>query len=159
MVTKGAARAEYLASAETWLRRVPHASGQNHVVADPEAARSFECSAGKKVEFKPHEDADITSHTNHPLANTDWHPDHVEKCTELGRKPEDGLRVGHRSGVLKKRFLPGQTIDIEKIQAALASRDNPRGPICGDWTSCRSNFVLEQQPMLLLALGRPERDA
>ena len=41
-----------LAAAESWLRGIPHAVGQNYTLGDPAGAKALECSAGKVVRFE-----------------------------------------------------------------------------------------------------------
>ncbi|MHC5064232.1 MAG: C45 family autoproteolytic acyltransferase/hydrolase [Planctomycetota bacterium] len=156
-VVRGVLEREDLASAESWLKEIPHAVGQNYTIGDPSGAKAFECSAGDKVRFLPDPEADFTYHTNHPLVNRDWHPDYLARCEERGRKPEEGLRTCWRFATLQERCPLGSEITMNSIVDVLASRDNEQGPICGDWTYGCTVFVLEEKPTLYLAPGRPDR--
>jgi hypothetical protein len=156
-VVRGVLEQGSLSKAEAWLKRIPHAVGQNYTLGDPKSALAIECSAGSKVRFNPDPEGDFTYHTNHPLKNRDWHPDYLARCKRAGRDPEQGLRVCRRFETLKKRVKQGLPITIDVIKTALASRDHPRGPICGDWTYGCTIFVLKKKPELLLAPGRPDR--
>jgi len=57
------------------LNRVPHASGQNYMVADAHTVRAFECSAAGVAEVEAIKGRIL--HTNHPLASLDVRPFHV----------------------------------------------------------------------------------
>lgn len=159
MVVRGVLERKDLASAEAWLKKIPHAVGQNYTIGDPSAAKAFECSAGSKVRFNPSKGGDFTYHTNHPLVNTDWHPDYLVRCTARGVDPRTGLRKCWRIDALRARVRAGRPITPRTIKDALASRDHARGPICGDWTYGCTLFVLTDEPELHLAAGRPDRYA
>lgn len=147
-----------LREAAEWLTRVPHAVGQNYTVGDPTGARAFECSAGARVRFQPEAAGDFTYHTNHPLVNTDWHPDYLARCAEKGAAHEEGLARCWRFEALRARIRGDAPITVEVVRAALGSRDDPRGPICGDWTYACTVFLLRKgAPVLELSPGRPDR--
>ena len=151
---------ENLAGAEDWLKRVPHAVGQNYTIGDPTGVRAFECSAGEPVQFLPDPEGDFTYHTNHPLVSREWHPDYLSRCQLQGVEPEEGLYTCHRFESLMERFPSGAEMTPATIRAALASRDDPRGPICGDWTyGCTLFLLREGAPELQLSPGRPDRVA
>ena len=158
-VVRGVLERRSLADAEAWLKRIPHAVGQNYTLGGTAHARAFECSAGAKIQFRPDPKGDFTYHTNHPLVNTDWHPDDVARCQKVDKLPQQGLRVCHRFAALEQRVGRGQPITIETIQATLASKDHAPGSICGDWNYCCTIFVLKDKPVLLMAPGRPDRIA
>ena len=137
---------------------LPHAVGQNYTIGDPTGARAFECSADSKHRFLPEPEGDFTYHTNHPLVNTDWHPDYLETCAAQNVDPEVGSRPRRRFEALQTRFPLGQAIDEMSIRAALASRDDERYTICGDWNyGCTIFLLREGEPELRLAPGRPDR--
>ncbi len=157
-VVRGVLERASLEEAEAWLKRIPHAVGQNYTIGDPEGARAFECSAGAKVRFQPKLAVDFTYHTNHPLVNTDWHPDYLARCNAQEVKPEVGLRTCMRFAALEERFEGDQPITVETIRAALASRDYDPDAICGDWTYGCTVFLLRAgAPELQLAPGRPDQ--
>lgn len=159
-LVRGVLEHESLADAEAWLKRVPHAAGQNYTIGDPTGARALECSAGARVRFQPDPEGDFTYHTNHPLVNTDWHPDYLARCAARNVTPELGLPACRRIEALAARVRDDAPITVATIRAALASRDDPRGPICGDWTYGCTVFLLhEGAPVLELSPGRPDRVA
>ena len=132
-VVRGLLEQRDLESAEAWLKRVPHAVGQNYTLGDPSGALAIECSASSKTRFQPEANVDYTYHTNHPLVNTDWHPDYRLQCEKEQCKPEEGLKFCHRFEALQQRIQSGNPITEQIIVDALASRDSDKGPICGDW--------------------------
>ena len=158
-VVRGVLERKNLAEAEAWLKRIPHAVGQNYTLGDPTGARAFECSAGAKVRFQPDPEGDFTYHTNHPLVNKDWHPDYAARCKQRGKTPEEGLSTCWRFETLKRRVKRGEPITPDTIKASLASRDDSRGRIAGSWTYGCTLFVLTDPPQLHLAPGRPDRYA
>lgn len=157
-VVRGVLEQDSLEHAEAWLKEIPHAVGQNYTLGDPTGARAFECSAGAKVRFQPDPKADFTYHTNHPLVNTDWHPDYIAQCEARDVEPEAGLSVCLRFASLEQRFQLDQPMTPATILAALASRDHDAGPICGDWTyGCTLFLLKEGAPQLQLSPGRPDQ--
>ena len=156
-VVRGVLENENLNEAESWLKKIPHAVGQNYTLGDRNESRAFECSAVSKKRFRPTSDADFTYHTNHPLVNTDWHPDYAAACQQKKCKPEEGLNVCHRFETLQQRIQPGKLITEKTIIDALASRDNEKGPICGPWNYACTVFVLSEIPELHIMPGRADR--
>ena len=156
-VVRGVLENENLNEAESWLKKIPHAVGQNYTLGDRNESRAFECSAVIKKRFRPTSDADFTYHTNHPLVNTDWHPDYAAACQQKKCKPEEGLNVCHRFETLQQRIQPGKLITEKTIIDALASRDNEKGPICGPWNYACTVFVLSEIPELHIMPGRADR--
>ena len=158
-VVRGLLERADLKEAEKWLRRIPHAVGQNYTIGDPGGARAIECSAGAKVRFQPEPDGDFCYHTNHPLVSTNWHPDYLARCRARFVEAKPGLRRCRRFESLERRIRRGSRVTIDTIKEALASRDDTRGPICGDWTYGCTIFVLDKVPELRISPGRPDRYA
>ena len=63
-VVRGLLEQRDLESDEAWLKRVPHAVGQNYTLGDPSGALAIECSASSKNRFQPEANVDYTYHTN-----------------------------------------------------------------------------------------------
>jgi isopenicillin-N N-acyltransferase-like protein len=156
-VVRGVLENKNLKSAESWLKKIPHAVGQNYTLGDRSESRAFECCATSKKRFKPVDGADFTFHTNHPLVNTDWHPDYVAQCKEKKCNPEEGLYVCHRFKTLQQRIQKGNPITEKSIIDTLASRDSGKGPICGEWNYACTVFVLGETPELHISPGRADR--
>ena len=156
-VVRGVLENKNLNEAESWLKKIPHAVGQNYTLGDRDESRAFECCSVSKKRFRPTSDADFTYHTNHPLVNTDWHPDYVAACETKNCKPEEGLYVCHRFATLQQRIQAGKPITEQTIIDALASRDHEKGPICGPWNYACTVFVLGKEPELHIIPGRADR--
>ncbi len=63
-----------LAEAQATVARLPHASGLNWVMGDPDAVAMLEASIGGVAKYGPHDPARPIYHTNHPLVNADLSP-------------------------------------------------------------------------------------
>lgn len=68
-VMRGALARGDVTAAASFLKSVPHASGQNYQVGGRDEVRTFECSAGGAVEVAL--EGGRSLHTNHPLASRD----------------------------------------------------------------------------------------
>jgi isopenicillin-N N-acyltransferase like protein len=68
-VVRGALSRQDAADAARFLREVPHASGQNYLVADAGTVRAFECSAAEVCEIAMQNG--LIVHTNHALGSAD----------------------------------------------------------------------------------------
>jgi hypothetical protein len=97
------------------LASVPHATGQNYLLADDRGIRCFEGSSAGVREYEA-PDAACVVHTNHPLAG--W----PEGTGEVG--PSTVTRFDS----LESR-LGGAHASVEDGLAALASRDDPDFPV------------------------------
>lgn len=120
-VTRGALASSDHDGAVAFLKRVPHASGQNYIVADCSKLSDLECSAGGAFAFarKP----TCVWHTNHPLASTDLRGgshDHVasDRNTKSRMAVLDGALADRAS-------LPS----IDDAKRLLANRDDAADPV------------------------------
>lgn len=68
-VMRGALAKANADDAADFLRRAPHASGQNYQLGDRHGIRTLECSAGGAIELDV--DSGRSLHTNHPLKSRD----------------------------------------------------------------------------------------
>lgn len=120
-VTRGALASGDHDGAVAFLKRIPHASGQNYIVADRSKLSDLECSAGGAFTFtrKPV----CVWHTNHPLASTDLRGgshDHV--ASDRNTKS----RMAVLDGVLgRNASMPS----IDDAKHLLANRDDAADPI------------------------------
>ena len=62
-----------LADVLDFMHSIPHASGQNYVLGDPNRVTDLECSAHLVAEVAPLAGQSRIYHTNHPLINNDTH--------------------------------------------------------------------------------------
>jgi isopenicillin-N N-acyltransferase-like protein len=97
---------------------LPHASGQNYVIADTRSARSFEASAVGTVEYQSPDPSKVL-HTNHPLAAV---------AVDLAARTENVDSVA-RLRALTDRLMNGDP-DLDAIKEALCSSDDRDHPVC-----------------------------
>jgi hypothetical protein len=89
MVIRGALRAASAAEAAAFLAEVPHATGQNYVVAGRDGVRDLECSAGAAAPYMADQTAGVLMHTNSPLVSDDYAPGLAPRGEEqTGRQAE-----------------------------------------------------------------------
>ncbi|MFC5676101.1 C45 family autoproteolytic acyltransferase/hydolase [Aeromicrobium endophyticum] len=133
-------------AAVTWLKAVPHASGQHYAIGDRHSVRGFECSSEACVEGPPTE---RLVHTNHPI----WadSPSSVEG--DWG-----GLTTFARLEALLS-IVPG----IERAGDIESALSDPSAGLCVQPTSevrtetfCSAEFTLSESPAVRVALGRPD---
>lgn len=124
-VARGLLTRRSVAEASSFVQAVPHAAGQNYVLADRTAAVDFECSAAGVVAFRPATAAPASVwHTNHPLAGGPLA--HREELEATGSKANSRARLA----ALKARLSPtGGAADLVAVKAALASQDDAHYPI------------------------------
>lgn len=150
-----------------FMRKAPHASGQNYTIAGPDGVvLNLECSARSVVAWRPYQDADRVFHTNHPLANVDTK---VEQRDLQAADP--ALRATLCSLSTEARFQalaqalsnPKIRIDADDIKAALRTP-----PVCRDgvfenkrdgYTTGSLLMHLGATPFMELSPGPPDRTA
>ena len=108
------------AEARAVLSGVSHASGQHYAIADRFGVSSFECSGSGCVPSSPSGAARLT-HTNHPLASTDFDDPSLQLLETRGRLAESQRRLSH----LDRWLASGSTSD-----EVFALLDDPDAPIC-----------------------------
>ncbi len=106
------------AAAQAALNAIPHASGQHYSIANRSGVSSLECSAGGCV---PSRAGAKHSHTNHPLASTDFEPRAQALLEGRGRVADSRRRLAH----LDAWHASGGS--FEEVVALLA---DPDAPIC-----------------------------
>jgi uncharacterized protein YndB with AHSA1/START domain/predicted choloylglycine hydrolase len=97
---------------------LPHASGQNYLIADARSARSFEASAIGTIEYQSPDPSRIL-HTNHPLA---------ADAADLVTRTESVDSVA-RLRALTDRLMKGDP-GLDAIKEALCSSDDRDHPVC-----------------------------
>lgn len=153
-VVRGVLSRESHAESLEFLHAIEHASGQNYIVAGPEAAPGFECSERLVARFLPFEGARWTYHTNHPLVNENYRPSILEALRRSGESPGESPWHCDRFASLQERLKPGTRVDLERIKETLRSRD-PGVPIDNPSTYACTIMVLSEEPELHIAPGRP----
>lgn len=116
-VTRGALAAGTLAEARAFIERIPHACGQNYLLAGPEGILFLECSANA-VCARGSESALV--HTNHPLVSNDY---------AAGRGPGSGGGFSRgsqaRHAYLTERVRAEPTPSEHTVRALLSDRTTP----------------------------------
>jgi predicted choloylglycine hydrolase len=123
-VSRGLLERRSLAEAAAFLNAVPHASGQNYILAEAGALADFECSAAGAVRL-PVASPTRVCHTNHAMASRDLDPTHT------GKGWDDAARNSrNRLAAVERRVAyPEQSIDIALAKSTLASKDDARDPV------------------------------
>jgi predicted choloylglycine hydrolase len=158
-IVRGVLKQKSLKAATDFLHNIKHASGQNYIIGGIEGAHSFECSANKVVEFVPYKGAQLTYHTNHPLANDDYNHRYVANLQKQNKTPKDDPYYCRRLEALEKRLKDNANVDVEVIKASLSSRDYENNPVSNKYTYACTIMVLSGKPELHLAPGRPHETA
>jgi hypothetical protein len=100
------------------VQRIPHATGQHYLIADPTELRSFEASGEEVVEFhSPH--SNLVLHTNHPLSSA-----RVDPSVALDERSSRA-----RLQCLESRLSKGSP-GLRALMDALSSADHPDYPVC-----------------------------
>jgi isopenicillin-N N-acyltransferase-like protein len=113
-----------------FLRRIPHACGQNYLVGGPDRVIDLECSANQVVQYQPHEWKDVVWHANMPLANDDYTPGFRAALDKQQASPyRQSSEIRSQSVEERLRQAPvGRRLEFIKL--TLASRDSDQYPVC-----------------------------
>jgi hypothetical protein len=163
-VIRGALAQKTTRDAIAFLEQVKHASGQNYIIGGPDLPYSFECSAHKVSRFQPSAGSDVVWHTNHPLANDDYHSWYRSFREKNKNNPKSATDSEVRLECVKNRLEKiGGTVDIEAIKSILKSRDPDNHPVCrplknrsAPYTFGSLIMVLSDKPELHVAPGPPD---
>ncbi len=159
---------------ERFLSTVPHASGQNYLIASPADVRSLECSSTKVIDYVPLPGVSRRFHANNALVNDDNGYVLARLATRTAAALSGSPTSEFRFASLRKRLGdPRRNIAAAEIFAALSSKDNPQGPICRDgdtasegagdahigFTVASVLYELQADPVLHIAAGPPSESA
>jgi len=152
-----------LAGALSVLDTVPHASGQNYIVADGTGIAGRECSAAGAVPWEneaslPH----LRFHTNHPLRSRDLLPG---EGRDEAAGSQDGSRL--RQARLAAHVASSGALDRAAVEAALADTVNAPDSICRRLADARAHgrsgftfasaiWSVGPSPSALVAGGPPD---
>jgi isopenicillin-N N-acyltransferase like protein len=129
-VVRGVLAQRQGAAAADFLRRVPHASGQNYVLGTGRDVADFEASAGKVVPLPPAANGTVV-HTNHPLVNDDLKPWHRTKIDQQTPQQKASNNSATRLLAVEQRIGQAKAdIDTDVIKATLQSKDSAKFPVC-----------------------------
>ena len=129
-VVRGVLAQPDLEAAEGFLRRIPHACGQNYMVAGPQGVIDLECSANQVTEYRPEEGDGAIWHANLPLANTDTDQDYRQSLTRDEKSP---FRINNETrfqSVAARLEKAASVPRLGLLKEILASQDPPENPIC-----------------------------
>lgn len=165
-VSRGLLSQPDFATAVEFLHSVPHASGQNYVIGDPQDVASFECSAGGAFRYLPEPSGRRVWHTNHPLVSTDQADDRVGPSWLQFRRNSEA-----RYDALDRRIAGASDINSALARATLSSRDDQDAPVSrtlaeseGETSAPFFTFAaqiaeLSAEPVLWAAAGAPSTHA
>jgi len=120
-----------LDEAFSWMKSIPHASGQNYVMGSPQGVLSLECSGNIVSLMKPDPEKRRIAHTNHPIVNPDQGLYRSALEALKGYiDPADEKRISltttyRRLEVLQQLLDAVPELTVEKIQGILADRTAP----------------------------------
>jgi hypothetical protein len=146
------------------LSRIKHASGQNYIVGGPTAVHDVECSAGKVSRFSPKMWPDRVWHTNHPLVNDDYSPQHRKALEKEPDKVKAPANSAARLQCLERRLATdADKVGLDLIRATLAAKDSADYPVCRPYRNAKDNctfastiMVLSDKPEFHVAPGPPD---
>ena len=141
-------------SAAAWLGQVPHASGQNYLLGDPEGFLDVEiCTAGV-VRCAPANPA-FLCHTNHPLAHRAIAPSYQGWDEDRARADENHALTFTRLETLQRKMSRGMP-GVDRVKRALRAVAHPIDGPYPTFTFCSVVMELSHQPRMRIALGRPD---
>jgi isopenicillin-N N-acyltransferase like protein len=158
-IVRGVLRQKTLKDAVDFLHNIKHASGQNYIIGGPERTYSLECSANKVAEFIAYKGAQLTYHTNHPLANDDYNHRYLANLQKQNKTPKEDPFYCYRLEALEKRLKNRAQVDVDLIKASLSSRDYEKNPVSNKYTYACTIMVLSARPELHIAPGPPHETA
>lgn len=143
--------------AESFLRDIKHASGQNYILASIGDVRCFECCGTSVVSYQPKDHSGRIFHTNHPLVSCD-------ESDVLSINKSRGVNTVARLNSITNRLGRSDYISLDEIKAALSSHDDPDNPVSRNVNNdgCAIGYTIGsviyefgETPRLHLASGPP----
>ena len=150
--------------AEAFLHKVPHASGQNYLVAAPGRVGSFECSAAGAVEYRGGVTGRVC-HTNHALVSEAR--GRFERLLETleGDERPTFLNSRKRFESIAARLGSREDVTIEDAKAALSAHDDSENPVSRTDADIRGSAIgftagsmiyeLKKPPVIHVTAGPP----
>jgi len=149
----------------TFMKSIPHASGQNYVLGDPNNVTDLECSAHKVTEVPLKPNSQRVCHTNHPIINDDtkswsdlWERGERE-APQLVEQMKSRMTTFNRYTVLERDINDAPPLDVKRAAEILSDHT---APIClhhidkGNYTlSCLIMELDAQNPKLHITGGPP----
>lgn len=168
-VLRGVLQQRSADDALTFLKQVPHATGQHYLIGDPTHVRSMECSPNEVAEFVPEGVGAVIWHTNHPLASQDlepWYRELLDAGKSYGFLDNSRARL---SALEARLEMEPDTSRLLQFAEILRSADDALHPICctrdpgtfyaeiGLFTFASTIAVLSDDPELHVTLGPPNQ--
>ncbi len=113
-----------------FLRRIPHACGQNYLIGGPDGVIDLECSANQVVEYRPHERKGVVWHANIPLVNEDHTAGFGAALDKQQSSPYVQCSQARFQCVEQRLKQAPMKTRLEFIKQTLASRDSLQYPVC-----------------------------
>ncbi len=133
-----------LDAALTFMRSVPHASGQNYVLGDPDDVTDLEASAKQVAVFEPLQEPKRIYHTNHPFVNSEtgsWDAMMArgeKEAPELVAAALARMTTYDRCNALKEQVEIAEEINPEKAKQILSTH---QGGVCIHYTDMDQNYT------------------
>ncbi len=109
------------------IERLPHASGLNWVIGDPNGVAMYERSAGRMVKYGPVDPSRPIYHTNHPIKNEDV------AVLSSGEHRQPTRSTYLRFAALDERLRGLDTpLTVDLIKDILSGRDDSDYPVSRD---------------------------
>lgn len=129
--------------AMAFLKSVKHASGQNYIMAVNDSVYDFEASSNEVVRYWPKAGDDaIVYHTNHALANhdvKDWYKKYHQQV--MGGLLTNGNSIVRFTSLQQRLDKKAIDISTEVIKNTLRSKDDPRHPVCRNYSSTGGGYT------------------
>jgi len=133
-----------LAEAVAFMQTVPHASGQNYVLGDPEDVTDLEASADHVAVFEPLQNPKRIYHTNHPFVNPatgSWDAMLARgerEAPDLVAAVKARMTTYARCETVKNYIEQVDQLDVETAKAILCSHE---GGVCIHYTDPENNYT------------------
>lgn len=157
-----------IAQAETFVRGVKHASGENYMIADGERVMALEASGNSVASCEPSDvgfgDKNCVIHTNHPFVNTDqisYYEDVSKLPADIRNHYVDRLANSKdRLKALRSHIQLTKKLGLEAVKRGLRLHE---GPVCvhkkqemgKPFTFGSTVMVQSDPPVLHLMFGPP----
>lgn len=129
-IVRGVLARESAQEARGFLRRVPHASGQNYLIGGYDSVFDLECSANQVVAYQPRGWEDALWHANLPLSSDDLKPYFQEAVDSPEENPFVRNNRTRFQAVERRLGQAPKGGRLELLKETLASRDSDQDPIC-----------------------------
>lgn len=137
----------------TFLTETTFAIPQCYTIGGPSEVRCFECSATMVTEFYPFPNREIVLHTNHAITNRDFNQGFVQLLAEYGKTVEDPYFCPRYFLAYDLIEQGRRVLDVERIKEILRIQEPEMEPILNQYTLGTLVMQLDNDPVLLLALG------